>query len=76
MPSDYYISNIDYIRNRNKLSNRKYYHDNKDKILHNKRIRYKQLKQCQNSYLDLLPEDVQLNIYNKNTSSNSYQHLI
>ena len=65
MPSDYYIKNIDYIRNRNKLSNRDYYRDNKDKILQNKRNRYKQLKQCKNSYFDLLPEDVQLKIYKK-----------
>ena len=65
MPSDYYIKNIDCIRNRNKLSNRDYYRDNKDKILQNKRNRYKQLKQCKNSYFDLLPEDVQLKIYKK-----------
>lgn len=65
MPSDYYINNIDYIRNRNKLSNRKYYNDNKNKILQNKRIRYKKSKICISSYFDLLPDDIQINIYKK-----------
>ena len=60
MPSDYYVDNIDYIRNRNKLSNREYYHDNKTKILDTKKLRYKQLQRCKQSYIDLLPEEIQL----------------
>ena len=65
MPSDYYNKNIEYIRARNKLSNREYYKDNKEQILQNKRTRYKRSKQCKHSHFDALPEDVQIKIYKK-----------
>ena len=63
MQFSYYERNVEHIRSRNKIANREYYKQNKAEILRKRRYRYMASKRVKASYFDLLPFDIQLNIF-------------
>ena len=65
MQLSYYERNIEYIRDRNKQANKEYYKQNRSAILLKRRYRYIASKRVNASYFDLLPCDIQLNIFQK-----------
>ena len=65
MQLSYYERNVEYIRNRNKQANKEYYRQNRSAILLKRRYRYMASKRVKASYFDLLPCDIQLQIFQR-----------